>query len=198
MSVAILMLLAYYFHAKRQLYPIINLKLLQFRTFRISVLGNLLTRLGFGGVPFLLPLLLQVALNFSAQLSGLLLVPVALGILVVKTFSLKLLRFFGYKRLLLLNNVLVALSLLSFQLIGIHTSVYFIGCLTFIFGFLISLQYSGMNSLAYSQISNDELSAATSIMSTMQQLAQSFGVAAGALLLRTLFMASSFNAIRFS
>jgi hypothetical protein len=46
------------------------------------------------------------------------------------------------------------------------------------------MQYSGMNSLAYADMSADELSAATSIVSTTQQLSQSFGVAAAALLLR--------------
>ena len=72
----------------------------------------------------------------------------------------------------------------AFRIIDKDTSIYMIAGLTFLFGFLISLQYSGMNSLAYADIATDDLSAATSIVSTIQQLAQSFGVAAGALLLR--------------
>lgn len=40
-----------------------------------------------------------------------------------------------------------------------------------------------MNSLAYANITENNMSAATSIMSTTQQLAQSFGVAVSAILL---------------
>ncbi len=40
---------------------------------------------------------------------------------------------------------------------------------------MVSVQYTSMNSLGYAEISEANLSAATSIMSTLQQLAQSFG-----------------------
>jgi hypothetical protein len=178
------MLIGYFLHSRKQHHPIVNMSLFQIRTFQVSMIGNLVARLGFGGVPFLLPLLLQIALHYSAQLSGLLLVPVAVGILVVKAFSLRILRLVGYKKLLLFNTFLVGFSLWAFRIIDEQTSIYVIAVLTFLFGFLISMQYSGMNSLAYADIPADELGSATSIISTMQQIAQSFGVAASALLLR--------------
>jgi EmrB/QacA subfamily drug resistance transporter len=181
---AILFLAIYVWHSRRRLHPIVNMALLRIQTFQISLVGNLCSRLGFAGLPFLLPLLLQVGLGYSAQTSGLLLAPVALGIIVFKPLSLPLLRFLGYRRYLLLNTTLVALSLTAFTLINGHTTMYLIASLTFIFGALMTLQYSGMNSLAYAQIKADDLSAATSIMSTTQQLAQSFGVAIGALFIR--------------
>lgn len=184
MCLAITMLITYFFHSRQQKYPIVKVELLRIRTFRVSIIGNLFARLGFGGVPFLLPLLFQIGLGYSAQLSGLLLVPIALGILLVKAISLRILRYLGYKRLLLMNTFLVGFSLWTFRIVNGNTSIYIIGTLTFIFGFLISLQYSGMNSLAYAEIYEDDLSAATSIVGTMQQLAQSIGVAASALLLQ--------------
>ena len=184
MGIAFMMLAIYFLYSFKQKHPIINIELFRIRTFRISIIGNLFARLGFGGIPFLLPLLLQIGLGYSAQLSGALLVPIAIGILLVKAVSLRVLRFLGYKRLLLLNTFLVGFALWAFQIVGAHTSIYVIASLTFLFGFLISLQYSGMNSLAYADISSDDLSAATSIVGTMQQVAQSFGVAASALLLR--------------
>jgi hypothetical protein len=65
-----------------------------------------------------------------------------------------------------------------------HTSLYTMGLLTYIYGFLVALQYSAMNSLAYANIHTEDLSAATSIMGTIQQLTQSFGVAVCAILIR--------------
>ena len=184
LSLAITMLCAYFIYARKQTHPIIKMSLCQFRTFKISIMGNLFARLGFGGIPFLLPLLLQIGLGYRAEMSGLLLAPIAIGIIVVRSFSLQILRFAGYKRLLLINTFLVGILLITFRMVDTHTSIYMIASLTFIFGLLISLQYSGMNSLAYADLPTDDLSAATSFVSTMQQLSQSLGVATSALLLR--------------
>jgi hypothetical protein len=63
-------------------------------------------------------------------------------------------------------------------------SKYTIAFLTFLFGIGISAQFTAMNSLAFADINEDQLSASTSITSAVQVLAQSFGVAMGAILLR--------------
>ncbi len=184
MSVAIFTFVMYFFHAKNHPHPVINTKLFRFRTFRISIFGNLFTRLGFGGVPFLLPLLQQVGLGFSAQLSGLLLVPIAFGIIFSKLLAFRILRRIGYKRYLVINTFFMGLVLASFQIINSHTSVYTIASLTFVFGLFTAAQFTAMNSLAFAEISQEDLSASTSITSTTQVLAQTFGVALGAILLR--------------
>jgi len=182
--IALLVVISYFIYAFRQPKPLINVKLLKIRTFRISILGNLMARLGFGGVPFLLPLLFQICLGYSAQWSGFLVAPIAIGIFTVKAISLPLLRFFGYKRLLLLNTLALGMSLWSMQWINQTSSMYSIILTTFMFGFFICLQYSALNSIAYSDIENEQLSSASSIASAVQQLGQSFGVAIGALLLQ--------------
>jgi len=180
---SILLLLLYGRYARHQLHPIVNTQVFRFRTFRISALGNLFARTSFGGIPFLLPLLLQIGLGYPAQLSGLLLAPTALGILLIKPFVTRFLQTFGYKKLLMLNTFLISVMLWSFILIGRDISNYMIGTLTLLYGFLMSLQYTGMNSLAYAEILPENLSALTSIMSTIQQISQSFGVALSAFLI---------------
>jgi predicted MFS family arabinose efflux permease len=182
LCLSIVLLLLYRWHSQKQEHPIVNILLLRKRTFRISVWGNLCARLSFGGVPFLLPLLFQMGLKISPQLSGLLLTPMALGVFMVKPMSVKILRLLGYKKLLVINTTLVACILCLFSLIDRSTSLYTIGFYTFLYGFVISLQYTGMNSLAYANLDGEDLSAATSIMSTVQQLALSFGVAFAAIL----------------
>lgn len=183
-TIAMILFILYIFHARKVKHPVINTTLFASRTFSIAVLGNLFSRLSFGGVPFLLPLLLQIALSYSPQLSGLLIAPMAAGVLLVKLFTLRLLRFFGFRRLLVLNTLLVACCVWGFTLVRAHTSIYLIGVLTFCFGLIIAVQYSGMNALAFAEVSTDDLSGAASIMGTLQQMSQSFGVALAALLLR--------------
>ena len=53
--------------------------LLRIRTFRAAVLGGFVTRIGIGGIPFLLPLLYQVGLGFTPIQSGLLMMPQAVA-----------------------------------------------------------------------------------------------------------------------
>ena len=183
-ALSVLLLIAYIRHSKHRPHPIVKVELLKLRTFKVSVAGNLISRLGFGGVPFLLPLLLQIGLGYPAEISGLLLAPTAVGVVVAKPLYLPLLRSFGYKRVLIVNTFLVALSAWTFILINSSTPVYMIGLLTFLYGFIVAMQYGLMNSLAYADITPENLSAASSIMGTIQQIAQSLGVAVSALLIR--------------
>ena len=182
--IALALMIHYFFRAKKQKNPLIAIKLFQLRTFRISIIANLCTRLGFGSMAFMLPLFQQIALGLSAQLSGILMAPMAFGVIASKLVALKILRKVGYRRYLLVNTTVMALLLWMYQLITLNTSIYNIALLTFVFGFFISVQYTGMNSLALAEIPSDELSASTSIVNTNQILAQTFGVAIAAILLR--------------
>lgn len=181
---AICLFILYIWRSQRVLHPIVKTKLLEHRTFRISVMGNLLVRSCIGGIPFLIPLFLQIGLQYSPQASGLLFAPMALGVLILKPFSLFVLRHLGYQKLLILNTLALTALILLFSTINANTSNLIIGIFMFIYGFLLAMQYTGMNSIAYASISPDDFSSATSIMSTIQQIAQSFGVALAALFLR--------------
>ncbi|OGT46847.1 MAG: multidrug transporter, partial [Gammaproteobacteria bacterium RIFCSPHIGHO2_12_FULL_38_11] len=184
MIVSFFMLIVYCFHALRIQHPVIRVTLFKIRTFRVSVFGNLFARLGFGGMPFLLPLMQQLGFGFSAQLSGLLLLPIALGIIFSKLVAVHGLKRLGYRKFLLINTFLVGLLVWTFQSITSATPIYGIALLTFILGVFISAQFTGMSSLAFADLDPKDLSASTSITSTTQMLAQSFGVAVGAILLR--------------
>src|ERR1700720_3358042 len=60
LGISAALLAAYGLHTKRTPHPLLRLKLLAIRTFRVAVSGNMFTRLGIGGIPFLLPLLYKV------------------------------------------------------------------------------------------------------------------------------------------
>lgn len=179
-----ILLSIYVIYAQRKKHPVINVRLFKFHTFKISVFGNLFTRIGFGGVPFLLPLVLQISFNYSPAQSGILIMPLALGIMFSKFFTERLLRWLGYRRYLIINTILVGFSVISFAFIYEPIAVPYVLITTFIFGLITSQQYSGMNSLAYQEVNETQLSSATSFMGTLQQFAQSFGVAIAAILLQ--------------
>jgi EmrB/QacA subfamily drug resistance transporter len=182
--ISLTLLLLYIFHARHQLFPVLHTALFRLRTFRVSIAGNLLTRAAFSGMPFLLPLMLQLSLDYSPSVSGMMVATLAIGAMLVKSFSRRLIMYTGFRRLLLINTILLGLSLLLFATITVNTSVWCIGLYGLIFGFLMSLQFSAVNPLAFAEIPPEELSNATSIHSVTLQLAQSFGVALCALILK--------------
>jgi MFS family permease len=51
----------------------------------------------------------------------------------------------------------------------------------FCYGFFTSLQYTSMNTLVYAEVTEEQASSASTIASTMQQMAISFGVASASL-----------------
>jgi EmrB/QacA subfamily drug resistance transporter len=179
--VSLALLAGYWLHAKTLKFPLLQLRLFRIRTFRAAVGGGLFTRLGIGGVPFLLPLLYQVGLGFTPVESGLLLMPQALAAICVNWVILRLLARFGYRTVLVTNTIIIGVLVILFATIGVHTRIWVIVALAFLYGAYSSLQYTSMNTLVYADTTEEETSAANTIFSTVQQMAISFGVAAAGL-----------------
>ncbi len=179
--VSLALLAGYWLHAKALAYPLLDLSLFKIRTFRAAVSGSFFTRLGIGGVPFLLPLLYQVGLGFTPVQSGLLIMPQALAAMAMKTVMPRLLSAIGYRWVLISNTIVLGLMLLLFATIGPATPVWVIVLQAFFYGSFTSLQYTSMNTLVYADTTEEQSSAASSIASTMQQMSISFGVATAGL-----------------
>jgi MFS family permease len=147
----------------------------------VAITSNLFTRLGIGGIPFLLPLLYQVGLDFTPIQSGLLIMPQALAAMSLKLTMPAILKKFGYRRVLIANTVTLGAVIFLFSTIDAATPVWMIVVMAFAYGFLASLQYTSMNTLAYADVNERQASAASTIASTVQQMAVSFGVATASL-----------------
>ena len=75
---------AYVRHARRTPAPLLDLSLFALPTFRASVLGGFIFRIGVGALPFLMPLLLQLGFKMSPFESGLITFSTALGAMSMK------------------------------------------------------------------------------------------------------------------
>lgn len=180
-TMAIALLLAYVLHARRIAFPLLRLALFKVRTFRLSVGGGFVTRMGIGGLPFLLPLLYQVGIGLPAWQSGLLMMPAALAAMSMKFVSQRLLKHFGYRRILIVNTVCIGITIGLYALVDRSTPFAFIVIISMMQGFFNSMQFSSMNSLAYADISEADSSMASTMSSSFQQLSMSFGLAAGSI-----------------
>ncbi|MDB5366791.1 MAG: Drug resistance transporter [Rhodospirillales bacterium] len=180
------LLALYPLHARRRTDPALDLQLFRIASFRTSVIGGTLCRIGFAGTPFLLPLLFQIGFGLSPLGSGGLTFAVAVGAIGLKTVAPRVARAWPFKRVLIFNGAAIALALASFTLLEPTTPHAAILGLLIVYGFLRSLQFTFLNALAYADVPDNKSSHATSLASIGQQLSQSLGVALAATLL-TLF-----------
>jgi MFS family permease len=181
LAISLVLIAGYGLHAAHTQYPLLQLSLFRIRTFAASVVGSFVTRLGIGGVPFLLPLLYQVGLGYTPVQSGLLIMPQALAAMSTKIFITQILQRVGYRGILVSNTILLGVLLMVFATISRETPMWLILLQAFAYGVLTSLQYTSMNTLVYADIKPSQASSASSIAGTAQQMAISFGVAVAGL-----------------
>jgi EmrB/QacA subfamily drug resistance transporter len=172
---------AYLIHARRTPAPILDLNLFRLPTFRASIFGGFLFRLGIGALPFLLPLLLQIGFHLTPFESGLITFTTALGSMFMKAAVASVLHRYGYRKVLIYNALI--------------SSIFLTACATFVQGmpfaamiaillsggFFRSLQFTSINTIAYAEIEPAKMSRATAMVAAAQQLSLSTGVAIGAL-----------------
>jgi EmrB/QacA subfamily drug resistance transporter len=179
--VALALLAAYAVHAGHTPHPLLRLALFRLRTFRVSVAGGFITRIGIGGMPFLLPLLYQLGMGLPAWQSGMMMMPAAAGAIGMKFLSARVLRRFGYRNVLIVNTLLIGVAIALFSRVDATTPIPAILLLSLCLGFFNSLQFSSMNTMAYADVEGPETSMASTLASSLQQLSLSFGLATGSL-----------------
>ena len=192
LSVAVSMLLVigglaamagYWLHAARTPHALFTLKLFDIPTYAIGILGNLFARLGSGAMPFLTPLFLQVGLGYSPSRAGLSMVPTVIGAMTIKFFAERVIKRFGYRRVLTFNTLLLGAFIASFAVVDRNTPHWLILVQLGLFGIVNSMQFTAMNTLTLGDLDDARASAGNSLLSVVMQLSMSLGVAAAGALL---------------
>lgn len=174
---------AYGLHAARTTQPIFSLDLFKIHTFCVGLLGNLFARIGSGAMPYLIPLLLQVALGYTPFEAGLMMLPVAAAGMFSKRLVTYLITRYGYRRVLVINTVLVGLMMASFTLSTPAEPLWLRIVQLAVFGGVNSMQFTAMNTLTLKDLGMGGASSGNSLFSLVQMLSMSLGVTvAGALL----------------
>lgn len=170
-------MMAYWLHAARAPAPLFNMRLFAIPTYRIGLIGNVFARLGSGATPFLTPMFLQLGLGFSPSVAGLSMIPTVLGAMLTKTVAIKLIRRAGYRRVLVVNTVLLGLMIASFALVDRDTSHLWLALHLGLFGMVNSMQFTAMNTLTLGDLDAQTASSGNSLLSVVMQLSMSLGVA---------------------
>jgi MFS family permease len=181
--IGIILIVLYVRHAKRVANPILDLSMLRITTLRVSIMGGLFFRIAAGAVPFLLPLMLQLGFGLTPFETGLITCSAALGALVMKFGAGKALRYFGYRRLLIINGWVGCLMMAAMGLFTPAMSYIVMLGILLVGGISRSMQFTALNSIAYADVSKAQVSKANGVYTVAQQLSLALGVAVAATVL---------------
>jgi MFS family permease len=166
------------------------------KPFRTGVSGQLLQQIALGGTMIVLPLYLQMVLEYNALQAGLSIAPLSLSMFAVAIWAGR--RAKGRPANLILTGFILAfVGLLAIvPLVPIATSGWYLTIPLVIAGAGLGLLVSQLNNFTLSPISDERVSEAAGVNSAAGSFGLSFGLAfAGAIMLATL--ASAFTALAY-
>jgi EmrB/QacA subfamily drug resistance transporter len=171
-------------HFRRRPHPLIDLSSLRVPTFAVTIWGGSLFRIAIGATPFLLPLMFQTGLGMNAFTSGLLVLAVFAGNLLMKPATTPILRRFGFRTVLIGNGLLAAITILACALFTSSTPKGIIFAVLFAGGLFRSMQFTSLSTVAFADIPQSQMSSASTLSSMIQQMTIGMGIAFGAIALR--------------
>lgn len=169
----------YLMHVRRTEYPLLDPRLLRHQLFRTAMIGGSFFRFGIGAMPFLMPLMLQLAFGFDPFESGLITFVSAVGALTSKFVAEKVYATWGFPRVMTTCALVGGALLAASGLFTPETPVPVIMAILLVAGLFRSIFFTGINALGYADIDDAEASQATALNSVMQQLTIALGVAIG-------------------
>jgi EmrB/QacA subfamily drug resistance transporter len=167
-------------HFRNAEQPLIALGALGIPTYAMTLRGGSLFRVSVTMAPFLLPMMFQLGFGLNPFASGLLILPLFAGSVGMKIVTTRLLRRYGFRRVLLVNGTLTTLTIVGCAALTPSTPYTVISIVLFASGLTRSLQFSALNSLTFADVPPDQMSAANTLANVVQQLTLGFGVAAAA------------------
>jgi EmrB/QacA subfamily drug resistance transporter len=157
--------------------PMIQLRLLENRLFRSTMLVSFFGSAGFIGVLFLVPLYLQEALGLSPFESGVTTMPEAIGVVVSTQLVARLYPHIGPRRLMSAGMLIVAGAVLLMTLVDRSTSLWVFRILMFCLGAGMAFLFLPNQAASLATISRRDTGQATTLMNVQRQLGSALGVA---------------------
>jgi EmrB/QacA subfamily drug resistance transporter len=182
-AVAVVSLGLFVRHIHRVKHPLVQPSTFQFASFRRVMTGGTVMRVMINAMPFLLPLCFQLGFGLDAFNAGLLVLALFCGNIGIKPLTSMILRRFGFRRVLLVNGALQAVTMAACALLQPDTPIAVIIVLLAISGASRSMQFTSLVTLAFADVPQTEMGSANTLFSVSMQLALGIGVAVGAVLL---------------
>ena len=164
--------------------PLLDLRIVRVRTYRVTALGGSVFRAVITAIPFLLPLFFQLGFGWSAAHAGLVVIALFAGNVGIKPATTPLMRRFGIRAVMLGSVAASAACLAGMAFLRPETPLPALLALLALSGIVRSTGFTTYNTVAFADVPADRMTSANTLMSTVQELGAGLGVAVGALLVR--------------
>ena len=170
-----------YRHLRTCEHPLVDLKLLDIPSFAVSIQAGIIFRAALSAVPFLMPLLFQLAFGMDPFTAGLMVLSIFIGNLAMKAVTSPILHRFGFKRVMIINGGLSVLSIIACAFISPSMALPIILLILFLNGIFRSMQFTSITTIGFAGLLGNQISSASAITGTSMQLANALGVALASL-----------------
>ncbi|WP_213875700.1 MFS transporter [Pseudomonas sp. dw_358] len=184
LMVSAVLLVAFYYHARRTPAPLLKLDALKIPTYRVTFNGGSLFRAMVSSHPFLLPLMFQLGFGYDAFTSGLLVLTLFAGNIGMKPMTNWVLRRYGFRTTLIGSSLVLTACTFICALMTPGTPLAFILPTLLISGMARSMGFTAYSSMAFADMPQPLMSSANTLFSMTQQLAFGLGVALAVIFVR--------------
>jgi MFS family permease len=155
----------------------IDIRLFRYRLFTSGNLVMFFSGAAFGGLLFLLPLMLQSEMGMSPLESGMTTFPSAIGVMLTATLAGKLYNSVGPRRLMIVGMAISALITLAFLEVDASTSAWTIRALMLLRGSAFGLALVPLQAATFAEVTGAETGQASAAFSVIRLVSSSVGVA---------------------
>ena len=171
-------------HLRRAAHPLLNLRTLSVRTFRVSQLGGTMYFFVVGAMPFLLPLMFQVQFGWSPVKSGAVTAFVFAGNVGIKPATTPLINRFGFRPLLIASTLGTAVIVAALGFTSASTPVAVIAGLALASGITRSTGFTVYSTVGLADMVPELMRDANTLAATSMQLGAGLAIAGATVALR--------------
>jgi MFS family permease len=171
-------------HLRRAAHPLLNLRTLSVRTFRVSQLGGTMYFFVVGAMPFLLPLMFQVQFGWSPVKSGAVTAFVFAGNVGIKPATTPLINRFGFRPLLVVSTLGTAAIVAALGFTTASAPVAVIAALALASGVTRSTGFTVYSTVGLADMEPGLMRDANTLAATSMQLGAGLAIAGATVALR--------------
>ena len=165
--------------------PLLDLEVLKNRSFTVGTITAALSFFAFSSITVILPLYIQDDRGFSATMSGLIMLPGALGQAIAQFFGGKALDRFGARPVALIGTITLCFGTVMMSLISMDSWIWWVSIWQFIRQIGMGFVLMPITTWSLNCLSPKEVSAGSAVTNTVRQIAGAIGAPVLVILMET-------------
>ena len=165
--------------------PLLDLEVLKNRSFTVGTITAALSFFAFSSITVILPLYIQDDRGFSATMSGLIMLPGALGQAIAQFFGGKALDRFGARPVALIGTITLCFGTVMMSLISLDSWIWWVSIWQFVRQIGMGFVLMPITTWSLNCLSPKEVSAGSAVTNTVRQIAGAIGAPVLVILMET-------------